>query len=831
MIKKSIFWLLGLLFLLFGQKAFANHVAGGQLTYKFISTSGTNHTYEVEIIIFGDCNGGASFNTFTTTTGAGMNVYNNGNLVTTQTLPRIANESDILVSPVCPSQINSTTCSGGTLPGIRKYTFRGNVVLSGTSATWRFAFNSNLVGGTSAGRSFLADNITNHGTFFIAATLNNVNGPNNSPTFTSDPTPFFCNNVPSSFSLGAVDVDNDVMTYSLEPAINNLQGTAFVNYVAPYTAQNPLPAAPGTFIFNPNTGVTDFTPNQAMEATVVKKVTEKRNGVEVGTCAREMMFVIINGCTNTAPSTPINNVSNGELLPGTPTSVEFKACEAQQVSFTFEINAVDAQGDNITISSTNLPAGAVLNIQNNGTTNPTAFFNWNLSTVPAGTYQFYITFKDDGCPMSVIKTVTYTVYVQQFSGNFTTHTIVPCRDDSNGVAWILADPADTALYKYTWMDPAFNILQETPGRVTGGDTLSNLYPGIYLVDAENYRGCKRRFTVTIDSPTYKAYFETDSIVCVNSAVTFNPLYNNNDFVQWNWDFGNGTTSTSQTPFLQYPFAGRYQIKLKATTDLGCVDSFSQWITVDSIMQPEFSLDRNNICVGEKVNIATEYGLNAKSVNWAFGDGGQLQTGPLANISYAYPTPGTYNVNMTVSYRKCPDVTYSRTVTVNDNPRVYLGYDTAICYQGTAIELKNTIAGTGADTYSWNTGDNVPVIFARAAGVYALTVTRNDCSTTDSVTVNKDCYVDLPNAFTPNGEGDAAYFFPRSLLSRGVTSFDMTIYNRWGEKVFFTNNTNGRGWDGNLSGKAQPTGVYVYLINVTFRDGNTEKYQGNVTLLR
>ncbi|MBL7706893.1 MAG: hypothetical protein JNM21_15205, partial [Taibaiella sp.] len=307
-----------------GQKAYATHVAGGQLTYKYISSAGTNHTYEIEIIIYGDCSGG-SFPTFAPTTAAGLNIYNNGNLVTTQNLPKIAAESDILVSPVCPSQLNSTTCNGGTLPGIKKFTFRGNVVLNGTSATWRFAFDGNLVNGSSAGRSSLADNINNFGTLYIAATLNNVNGQNNSPTFTSDPTPFFCNNVPSSFSLGAVDVDNDAMTYSLEPAINNVQGTIFVNYIAPYTATNPLPAAPGTFVFNPNTGVTDFTPNQSMEAIVVKKVTEKRNGVEVGTCAREMMFVILNGCTNTAPSTPINNVGNGELLPGTPTSVEFKA--------------------------------------------------------------------------------------------------------------------------------------------------------------------------------------------------------------------------------------------------------------------------------------------------------------------------------------------------------------------------------------------------------------------------------------------------------------------------------------------------------------------------
>ncbi len=830
--KKSFFLLLGLVFLLLGHRAVASHIAGSQLTYKYISSSGTNHTYEVELIIYGDC-AGSAFYTFATTTAAGLNIYNNGTLVTTQNLPKIAAESDILVSPVCPSQINSTTCNGGVLPGIKKFTFRGNVVLSGTSANWRFAFDSNLIGvpGSTSGRSNIADNIGPNTTLFIAATLNNVNGQNNSPTFTSDPTPFFCNNVPSSFSLGAVDVDNDVMTYSLEPAIADVQGTTFVNYVAPYTAAAPLPAAPGTFVFNPTTGVTDFTPNQSMEAVVVKKVTEKRNGVEVGTCAREMMFVIINGCTNTAPSTPINNVSNGELLPGTPTSVEFKACEAQQVSFTFDINVVDPQGDNILITSTNLPAGATLDIQNNNTTNPTAIFNWNLATVPAGTYQFFITFKDDGCPMSVVKTVTYTVYVQQFNGNFSTNTIVPCRDDSNGVAWILADPSDTALYKYTWMDPAFNVLQETNGRVPGGDTLNNLLPGIYLVDAENYKGCTRRFTVTLDSPTYVAHFEADSIVCVNTVVAFNPNYVNADFVQWEWDFGNGTTSNVQNPVLQYPFAGTYLIKFKGTTDLGCVDSFSQWITVDSVMQPEFSLDRNSICVGENVTIATEYGLNAQAVNWTFGDGGQLQTAALANVSYAYPAPGTYNIDMRVSYRTCPDVTYTRTVTVNDHPRVYLGHDTAICYQGSPIRLQNNYAPMGGETYSWNTGVTTPSIDVTNHGVYALTVTRNDCSTTDSVTVNKDCYLNLPNAFTPNGDGESDYFFPRSLLSRGVTSFDMTIFNRWGEQVFFTNSTNGRGWDGNLSGKPQPTGVYVYQINVTYKDGNSEKYTGNVTLLR
>lgn len=822
-------------------KASANHVAGGQITYKHISSAGTSHTYEIEVVIFGDCSG-LTYPSWANTNGAGLNIYNNGAQVQTHIMPMVIPESNVLISPVCPSAINQTTCSsGGTIVGITKYTFRMNVVLNGTSADWRFVFNGNLYNNgvlvSTAGRSDLAhlDNAINpqNTTFFIAATLNNMNGQNNSPTFTSDPTPFFCVNIPSSFGLGAVETDGDAMVYSLAEAEANALGTTFITYNPPYTAAAPLTSVPGTFSFSTATGVTEFTPAQApWEGIVVNRVTEMRNGVVVGTSAREMMFVMINNCSNTSPSTPVANVNNGELEPGsTSNSVEFKVCEAQQVNFTFELAPVDPQGDNITITATNLPAGATLDITNNGTPNPTAIFEWDLSIVPAGTYQFFITFQDDGCPLSSVKTVSYTVYVQPFNGNFTTTTQQPCRNMSNGSAWILPDPTDTALYRYTWMDPAFNVLQTTGSLQAYGDTLGDLTPGVYLVEAENYRGCKRRFTILVDSPTYKAEFEVDSIVCVNTVVAFNPNFINADFVAWDWDFGNGSSSNEQFPVLQYPVAGQYLIKLRATTDIGCVDSFEQIITIDSVMRPEFDLARYDICAGEKIGITAHYGQNAKGVQWNFGDGGTLGTAPVGHLEYGYPNAGTYGINMNVSYRSCPDVNFMRTVNVHEYPKVYLGYDTGLCYQGVAIELRNLHPEAPGDRYSWNTGEVSAAIQAGHHGVFALTVTRNDCSATDSVTVNKDCYIDLPNAFIP-GSGDmTGYFFPRGILAQGVNTFDISIYNRWGEQVFFSANPNGRGWDGSLNGQAQPMGVYVYQINVTYKDGKTDKYQGNVTLMR
>jgi gliding motility-associated-like protein len=76
-----------------------------------------------------------------------------------------------------------------------------------------------------------------------------------------------------------------------------------------------------------------------------------------------------------------------------------------------------------------------------------------------------------------------------------------------------------------------------------------------------------------------------------------------------------------------------------------------------------------------------------------------------------------------------------------------------------------------------------------------------------------------------------YFFPRTLLSRGLTEFSMHIYNRWGQEIFVSNTLDGRGWDGKLNDVPQPEGVYIFVIDATFKDGQHEHHQGNVSLLR
>ena len=166
--------------------------------------------------------------------------------------------------------------------------------------------------------------------------------------------------------------------------------------------------------------------------------------------------------------------------------------------------------------------------------------------------------------------------------------------------------------------------------------------------------------------------------------------------------------------------------------------------------------------------------------------------------------------------------------------INLGPDTSICPGGSALVLADYInhpGASGVPYWIWNTGETTSSIVVTAPGLYYATVTEGGCIASDSVYVANDCYMDIPNVFTPNGDGTNDFFYPRQYLTRGLTSFKLDIYNRWGQNIFETTSVDGRGWDGNFNNTPQPEGVYIYNIDATFKDGQKEHRQGNITLLR
>ena len=117
-----------------------------------------------------------------------------------------------------------------------------------------------------------------------------------------------------------------------------------------------------------------------------------------------------------------------------------------------------------------------------------------------------------------------------------------------------------------------------------------------------------------------------------------------------------------------------------------------------------------------------------------------------------------------------------------------------------------------------------------------TVTANDgvCVSSDTTTVivieDWVCdfpYVFVPNAFSPNNDGENDILYVRG---RPITKILFRVFNRWGEKVFESQNLND-GWDGTFKGKLLDPDVYDYYLLVECQGGLSNQQQGNVTLLR
>lgn len=345
--------------------------------------------------------------------------------------------------------------------------------------------------------------------------------------------------------------------------------------------------------------------------------------------------------------------------------------------------------------------------------------------------------------------------------------------------------------------------------------------------------------INILHPMWVHFTIDDSTLCQGDSVTFT---NNSHatpatqpFFYWYYDDVEGVGDTLYNVGHRYFRSGVFEAKLIMEDFRGCRDSFSRTITVDSAGGIFFNATDTLICAGDEVIFQGDFSnAGANSVSWDLGDG--VTVGDDTKVIHSYIDPGTYDVVFAADYRICPDTQFVKTITVRPYPKVYIGEDTVLCPNGKGIQLQalvNNDLNPAGVTYQWNnnTEDITSGIIVRHPGIYAVTVDLDGCTASDSLVVRKDCYIDIPNAFTPNGDGQDDYFLPRQLLSRSVTAFEMQIYNRWGEVVFETNSTNGRGWDGMYGGEPQPIGVYIYQIQVSFANGTTERYQGNVTLLR
>jgi gliding motility-associated-like protein len=112
------------------------------------------------------------------------------------------------------------------------------------------------------------------------------------------------------------------------------------------------------------------------------------------------------------------------------------------------------------------------------------------------------------------------------------------------------------------------------------------------------------------------------------------------------------------------------------------------------------------------------------------------------------------------------------------------------------------------------------------------IVENDlgCEDTSIAQIIKlqSCYISVPNAFTPNGDGKNDWLYP--LNTYNVSNFEFRVYNRLGQLVFETRDRSKK-WDGTLNGRVQESGVYVWMLNYMDESGKNSFLKGTTVLIR
>lgn len=362
---------------------------------------------------------------------------------------------------------------------------------------------------------------------------------------------------------------------------------------------------------------------------------------------------------------------------------------------------------------------------------------------------------------------------------------------------------------------------------------------VTLVGQNDYCTDSLSKIIKLENPFEVSFLISDDSICQNSSIEFlntsKVTDKNNIPTIYHWSFSDlayDTLNAKNPPAKTYYTPGYYEIKLKVTNGLPCTDSFSLFLNVDPSTGVTFSRSDTAICVGDDITFASKVNKGGlTSMTWDFGDGYPtiLSTD---TITRAFDMPGVYDVTLTADYRTCADSSFSRKVYVNPKPQINLPADTSICLWGNEILISDVINRNNPNAkWIWSTGDTTSSIAVKHHGLYKATVTINGCSTTDEINIAKGCYIDIPNAFSPDGDGNNDFFFPRDMNTQDIARFKMNIYNRWGQVVFVTENISGKGWDGRFNEVDQQFGVYVYTIEVVYQNGQAENYTGNVTLIR
>lgn len=447
-----------------------------------------------------------------------------------------------------------------------------------------------------------------------------------------------------------------------------------------------------------------------------------------------------------------------------------------------------------------------------------------------GVYQVVLkAYSAETCNLEDYDTLTVTVLSSEGPDVFTRDTVI-CSEKDRVKLWVGINNPSSDMY-VDW-SPEHAI--EGPDNTDTVTVLPSEALTYSVKVGYKSNGCAvTEKEIHIDyAPRGLDLLNTDTILCKGDTLKIEAIGSEGYAYQWSPSIGVSDSLTLEP----YIIATESHTYILTAAHPKCDDTIQSFVlTVDTPYRPIFSIEPSEVCVGQPVYFYPTSDVTSVGLNWTFFQQSRNETQTGHEYQHAFDQAGFFPVTLQMAFRACPNTSYTDSVTVYPLPEVNLGTYSSICLHGAPVYLKNLREAPLKPYYNlWSTGDTTEVLKVVHPGIYTLNVTTDPigCTTTESIKITKDCYIDIPNAFSPNGDGYNDYFFPRRLLSEGVSRFKMQVFNRWGQVIFETTNPDGRGWDGRFNDKVQPMGVYVYKIEVEFgEDRREEQYEGNVTLIR
>lgn len=383
----------------------------------------------------------------------------------------------------------------------------------------------------------------------------------------------------------------------------------------------------------------------------------------------------------------------------------------------------------------------------------------SLPVTQSGTY--WLEVNDNGCKASD----TIAVNIIDIIVDLGPDRAVCDRD--SGVVLTSTQPAG---YHYLWS----NGLSDTQ--------MIAKYSGKHWLEV-SFNSCKKSDTVNIQFvPTPDIYIGRDSIICEQFPYEIGMEIPD---ALYSWSTG------AKLPFIKVDKTGTYVLEIDLN---GC--KVLDTVNITALPIPGINLGSNrDICEDQTIVLNGTFSGNS-TYQWNTGE---------TTASISVTKAGSYAVRV-VSEHHCVGMD-TILLTYFPKPVLEPTADTVVCDEDPLL-LKPAYIYT--DSLTWSDGSTASSITISRGGTYVVTAVNKCGVDKDTIHVRQiSCDIWFPNAFTPNGDGKNDIFRALGNVNR-VEGFVLSIYNRWGERVFYTGNKS-EGWNGQHKGGEAPLGTYVYTL--------------------